>query len=792
MITELLNINLTSMRCLGYYTKVELMGSGFLKVIRMSSKRIYLIVLLLAIGCQHVGVSTQNTALAAGSSNAKSSSEAKLDEQLELNKNSLLTNPSEDMRLKAATVILDSENPAARKILVDALKDEKNRIARIAVCKALIQARLSEKEIKNKNDFIEPLLSIFSTDNQQESQLAAEAMRIFKYNEIGESLERITTDASKPVKMRINAINALKLRPDVQAIIRLIRLVDDPQKPVAAEAGKALRSLSIPVGEDYWTRQQNISDLLSKGRDEFMREWINRQETQMRQLREEVKDWQDKYLLMLDRNYDGMSDDVQRGNFLKEHLGNPEVRIKLWALDKVYKWQFASGRPKLPEDLEPILLKLISDPDKEVKLKTLGLQILSRMDSVEPLLAQLKTESDDQVKVALLDALGEACNKALLITPTKISPAVRKQAMGFAKSFLSDPDTAKARKGAEVLRKLLEPNGLKSDELEDYLGLLVQRYNQQKTKPNGALRGELLSAMADLCKKQGSTSKTLTTKLFEPLFVEALGDNTDFIRETAVDGLINIDKAGALKRLRKDFVNDKSETLRKKLISVAGDVGGKEDLVWLSEKIGSNSESGPAWQAMLKIFDGLEAAAINDWVNKLTAQDSKTKLSDNQKITFLKKAEAKANGNQNMLEGVIEKLGELYYRTSQFEQATDYLNRRYTAASTSTEAKKAILTKLLDASLRGSKVELAAKLVEECLAKEDLGPEHTVRVTIDNFMNKPSGVEPGVVLQALKEVKFPAANRPMWQQWLNNWASRLGESKEVEKPKNGAKTNKKA
>ena len=787
MINELLKINLTLMKRIGYYTRVELMGSGFLKVIRMSSKRLYLIILLLAIGCQHVGVSTNTTVLAAGASSAASSLEAKLDEQLELNKNSLLTNPSEEMRVKAATVILDSDNPVARKILVGALEDEKNRAARIAVCKALVKARLSKKEIKSKSDFIQPLLGIFSTDNQEESQLAAEAMQIFEYEEIGEFLERITTDASKPIKMRINAINALKLRPDKQAAIKLMRLVDDPQKQISAEAEKALRSLSLPVGEDYWARQRNISDLLSKGRDEFMREYLDRQDTRMRQLIAEVKSWQDRYISMLERNYDGMSDDVQRGNFLKEHLGDSEVRIKLWALDKVYKWQFASGRPKLPADLEPILLKLISDPDKEVKLKTLGLSILWSMDSAEPLLGQLKNESDDQVKIALLDALGGACSTALMVTPAKISPEVRKQALGFAENFLSEPDTAKARKGAEVLRKLLKPNGLKPEELENYLGLLIKRYNQQKAKPNGALRGELLSAMADLC-QQGSASKILAAKLFEPLFVEALVDDTDFIRETAVDGLIYIDKAGALKRLRKDFVNDKSETLRKKLISVAGDVGGKEDLIWLVEKIGSNSESGPAWQAMLKIFDGLEAATLNEWVTKLTAQDSKAKLSDNQKITFLKKAEAKANGDPKMLESVIGKLGGLYYATSQFEQAADYLNRQYTSATTTAEIKNTILPKLLEASLRGSKIALTTKLVEECLVREDLGPEHAIRVTIDNFMNKPSGVEPGVVLQALKRVKFPAS-RPNWQQWLNNWASRLGE-KEAEKPKGRAKANK--
>jgi tetratricopeptide (TPR) repeat protein len=406
------------------------------------------------------------------------------------------------------------------------------------------------------------------------------------------------------------------------------------------------------------------------------------------------------------------------------------------------------------------------------------------MNSVEPLLAQLGTESDDQVKIALLDALGGACSNALSVTPAKISPEKRKQALDFAVAFLSDENTDKARKGAEVLGKLLEPNGLKPEELEGYFGLLVKRYNQQKEKPNSALCGELLSAMAYLC-KQNSVGRDKAVRLFEPLFIEALSDETDFVREKAVDGLINIDKAAALKRLRK-YVSDSSEILRKKLIDLAGEVGGKDDLVWLVEKTGSNSESGLAWQAMLKIFDGSDSATLNEWVDRLFSQNNKTRLTDEQKITFLKKAEAKAGAEPKMLGSVIEKLAELYYTTGQFERAAEYLDRCYKSASTS-GGKDSILLKLLDASLRASKVDRAAELVGECLVKEDLSPD--VLGSLDEFLSKPSGAEPDMVLKALSEVKFPGA-RPQWQKWLKNRISRLGKGEETEKPKEAAGANK--
>jgi HEAT repeat protein len=588
--------------------------------------------------------------------------------------------------------------------------------------------------------------------------------------------------------MRLNAIHALQLWPDMEATIRLIRLVDDPEKPVSAEAEKALHSLGIPVGENYWTREQNIIELRSKGKDVFLRDWLIHQEALLREMRTKLNSWQKRYLTELSKRYDGISDDTARGKFLAEHLGSSEAITRLWALEKVSQWRKGTN-PKLPTALlEPILVNLISDADRNVRLKTATLlSLMVHLNSTQQLLAQLEVEPDDQVKTELLVALGGACSNALKTSPVTISPETRKQALEIASKYLSEEDAGKARKGAEVIRKLLEPKGLKPEELDGYLAKLVTRYNLQKKKPDGALRGELLSAMAGLC-TQGSACKAKAAELFKPLFVEALRDVTDFVRETAVDGLIYIDKPSALKILRKDFVNDPSIILRKKLIELAGEVGGKEDLTWLVEKIGSNSESGPAWQAMLKIFNGSDSGILNKWMDKFISQNSKSKLSDDKKIAFLKIAEAKATGENrtNMLKSVREKLAELYKRIGQFERAAEYLDRLYKAARTAKE-REAILPNLLDAYLKGSKVGRAAELVRKCLEKEDLGPDNAVLGPINNYLSKPpTGADPNAVLKALSGVKL-SGSRPKWQEWLKNWTDRLGKSKEAEKPKEAVK-----
>jgi len=750
----------------------------------MSAKRLYLVILMLVIGYQQAGIGADKAALPANTNVA--SAEAKPDEQLAIIKNAVLNDPNEEIRTKAAGVLLFSEDPLAREFLIETLTQAKNSTARMAVCRAFIQTRSSKKSVENEEDFIQPLLGIFDTEIAAEAQLAAEATLIFEYDKIRESLEKIFTDPNKPVKTKINAIHALKLRMDMMATIRLIKLVDDPHKQIADEAEKALHSLGIPVGKDSQTRKQNIDEIIQQGQVAFLRTQLIRQDAQMRQERAALDLWQRRYKSELDKRYENISDDAARGEFLAAYLVDAETVVRLWALDKAYNWRVAPGS-NLPEKLGPVVIKLISDGDRDVRLITAELlALMPKLDSASHLLAQLNAEQDDQVKTQLLIALGGACSNAILSNPSvEISPEmrdIRKQTLVWAEKFLLEEKAKNARNGAEVIKKLLKRDGLEPQEVERYLGLLSQRYNKQKANPQGqgTLRGELLNEMAALC-AQDSTCKAKAAELFGNLFVEALRDEANFVREAAADGLIYINKTNALKILRKDFVNDPSIILRKKIIALADEVGGKEDLNWLSEKIGLNSESDLAWQAMLKIFRGSDAGVLNEWVNKLTLQSGKNNLSDEQKINFLKIAEG-AKGNSKYMPEIRKKLAELYYKTGQFEQAANYLVILYEIAQTP-EEKESILPDLLDSCLRGSKPGRAAELVTNCLKEADLDPNNVVVQTIDSYFSKPPvGADLNEALKVLVAIKVPQ-DRTQWQQQLKIWTGRIGKAKEPDKSK---------
>ena len=146
--------------------------------------------------------------------------------------------------------------------------------------------------------------------------------------------------------------------------------------------------------------------------------------------------------------------------------------------------------------------------------------------------------------------------------------------------------------------------------------------------------------MARLCGQ--SAYKPESARRFAAIFEQALTDESDLVREAAVDGLICVDRPRALKLLSKDFVNDKSQIVRDRVMELAGDVGGKDDLPWLWEKLGANSEGKTAWQAMLKIFNNCDINVIESWMGKFDSQAGNGKLSDEQYVSFFELAERKA------------------------------------------------------------------------------------------------------------------------------------------------------
>jgi HEAT repeat protein len=405
--------------------------------------------------------------------------------------------------------------------------------------------------------------------------------------------------------------------------------------------------------------------------------------------------------------------------------------------------------------------------------------------SPERLAEQLAVEQDMEVRLELFTALGAACHYALVPTSgSQLSTELRKQTLEWVVAYLNDKDAKKAYRGAEVIRKMLEPGGLDPEDAARYMDFLVERYKLGGDTGDGTLRGEMLGIMARLCSQ--NLYKTDSAKKFTPLFEQALADDADLVREAAVDGLVCIDKPRTLKLLAKDFINDRSTIVRSKLLELAGDVGGKDDLVWLWEKVGTNSESKSAWQAMLKIFNGCDVNVIESWSGRFDLPQSREKLSDEQMISFFELAERKAvaENRPEMVRAFRERLARLYSKTGQFEQAAERLGKLRESAQT-TAQKDEVLGLLMDVYLRWPRTEAASRLVGNCLLEKDLDNDNPVVHSIDAYLDNPTGVaDPNTVLESLRKIK-PSEQRPKWEQKIEHWNARFGQTQQGVNPPPG-------
>ncbi|MHC4636717.1 MAG: HEAT repeat domain-containing protein [Planctomycetota bacterium] len=734
----------------------------------MFTKRLGILVMLVVIGCQQVGIVAQNKA-------AETTNQSTIDPQLKIFKDVLLNEgSSEEMRINAASLMLQRQDPMARQILLEILNKPENLTAQISICRSLTQ--VSTEKINNRSDFIQPLLGLLETDDTNLAKVASEATLIFQYDEISDYIEKIVTDTSKPVKVRLNTIQVFK-RPDIGAITKLMEMLDNPDQSIVLAAENTLVSLSIPVSKDPEVRKQIINGIRRLGKEEFLRNWQVRQqrEQKMLQLQADYELLQKLHEKTLNEIYD-MKNDAEKVEYLVTQLESQLDFIKLWVLKMIYAENLKSGKSlKLPPEVGARLLDLIADENKNIRLRTAQvLSLMRELDSAQKLLDQINIEQDPEVKTELFVTLSWVCfNASAENSPVRITPDIRLQTLQLAEKYLNSEDQKAAQKGGDVIKKLLEHNG--SKELEDkvnyYLELLVKRYKAEVTKPDAKLRGELLSNMASMCNL--SIYKTQAITLFKPIFITSLKDQDNFTRESAVDGLIYIDKTEAFKILREQFINDESPRIRSKIVELADEVGGKEDLEWLAKKVGNSTESDIAWQAMLRIFNDCDASFLEKWLTKFNNGTMQGKILDDQMVSFIEIAFKKAVSEKlpELTKKTNLQLADLYLKTAKYQQAAKIFGEMVRKADTD-EEKNDLSAKLLDTYFKWGNLEQASHLISISLASEDLGPERYEVQIIDKHLNNPSNGNSEMILQELVKIKTDQP-RPEWEKQLQLWTQKF-------------------
>jgi hypothetical protein len=286
--------------------------------------------------------------------------------------------------------------------------------------------------------------------------------------------------------------------------------------------------------------------------------------------------------------------------------------------------------------------------------------------------------------------------------------------------------------------------------------------------------------MAQLC-GQGSACKAEAGELFSPIFEQALGDTNELVRIAAVDGLTSIGKGTFLLRFRKGaLIEDPSPIIRNKLVALAGEVGGADDLPWLHKKVGSGQEGDLAWEAMVRILRRSQAVVLTQWVERFKTGATEQQLSNDRKLMVLEMAAQKVKDQPDLLRKVQRDLAELYGEMGNFQSAAEYWGMLHQSAANEQE-KAAILPCLLEAYLRLPSIDRAANLIDNCLLIKDLDPNGPVIATIERYLAAPpAGVDPNALLTELLSKVAATTDRPMWQQQRQKWTQQTKPAQQKE------------
>jgi HEAT repeat protein len=762
----------------------------------MNAPRPHILVSLLFAACVGTVCAQDAAPVAAGAGTEETVPANPVDTQLRINKTALLESQNPKDRVYAAGMLLASEAPEARAFLLEVLSRADNAPARAAVCEALSPTRVWTQPVKNSEDFIKPLIGVIVSEQDFATvRLAAEATLVFGYSQVGPGLESAVADASLSVAARSNAIYAIRRHPDVKAVGSLFGLLDSLEPAIAEVARSALVSVGVAVSPDPAVRRQMLQDLQQRGAEAFLRERVIRQETRMRENEAEREGWQKRYLTALSSLYAVQGDEAAKIKFLVPYLGDPVARVRIWALDRLEELRVGTGTSKVKfSEIETSLIPLISDLNRDVRLSTAKrLAVMGQeLNVAKPLLDQLNVELDDQVRRELMVALREVCYVGSLATTGRNVPEeVRSGALVWAVRFLGEPDAERARIGGETIGKLLEQNGLKADDASGYLKALAERYAQLNPANETGLRGYLLGAMTGLCSSR-SACREQAAKHFSGLFEQALTDKADSVRQIAADGLVNVsaDKASALRRLQKDLGGDPSLIIRVKLINLAGEAGGAQELDWLAEKLGSAGEGDPAWQAILKIFRRSNSALLAEWVGKIKSPAMAGKTTSEQQVSFFTLVEQKAQSENrvDLLRDAQVNLADLHLASGSLKQASDYL--RTLLATAGPVERQRLQGRLVYAYLMLGSTEAACDLLSNYLSGKDLdlGPENSVVKGIEEYLNSPTTTNPSTVLDAMQRIQGADATiSQAWRALVTGWSQRYAKDKKPQE--NGKTTN---
>ena len=696
--------------------------------------------------------------LAFGAPETGNSEQEESARQLRIYRDSLLQGSTEEIRVDAAVGLLLRNDDASRDALVAVLSEADNPIAQQAVCKALIKSRGLGQTIRSRMIYLDPLMEILASDNAEGAVLAAEALLLYSYRDIEEALETILQAEEASHQARLNIVYALQIRSERQSLTKLVALLDDTDSEVAKAAENALQeAFGIPVGASRKVWDDILEKLKRKSPDDIRREMLLLKETRLREMQAERDRWQKLYLGAIDKQYEAL-DEAGQGKMILEMLSGDLAPIRVWALEKVTQYP-----PADQEVLREKLLALLADASRDVRLQAAKvLNSMSALDPAQALLTQFKLEEDSAVRLALFEALGEACFFAFSPgSPVKLSPEIKAETLSIAAQFLASEQADASLKGAEVIRKILELNSLPKESIQSNLILLADRY-KMSIDQNGTLRADLLNVLGHLC-VQGS-SRVQACRLYAGFFRDAITEDDPALRLAALKGLISVDPVEAMRIVREyQLIDDESPAVRQEVIDLASQMGGEQEMASLMAMLNANGQGEEAWQAIKSICQRQKSTFLLLHAGLLETEGRAEYVRE-----ILELAEQKAIGEKNNdnLPHARQRLISWYRQRKQWDAGAEYLEKIGYS-----EIGRSLRGSAVDAFaiyLYSGRVSDMAQVIENSLLKSDFIENNPFLELLSGFLLDESVTDEAKLAVYEKLLAIDVQKRPVWDQFKSD------------------------
>ncbi len=689
--------------------------------------------------------------------------------QLRIYSDALMQGVSDTIRLDAAMGLLIRKDKESRDVLIEALGTKDNIPARMAVCRALIKGRSLGAAVGSLDMFLLPLIDTLKSTDVALARLGAEALLVYRFDQVGTPLFDLVRSTTAEKQARLSGIYALQLRTEPEALRYLIQLLDDTDPEIVRGAELALQEVfGVPVGTGKQVWEKILQEINQKDPADIRRERLLRQETRLREVQAERDRWQRLYLTALDKEFE-LVEAAAKTPYLLDKLSSDLPAIRLWALDKVQRFQTDAAA-----GLRDRLLQMLADENRQVRLATAKVwSTMSALNPAERLMERYKEETDPQVAVALFEALGEACFFAFSPgSKVVLPPEFKTQTMLIADSYASKDDPEMAKKGAEVLRKLLELDGLTPKEATKYLETIKNRYLQETDK-KGPVRGDLLAIMARLC-NQGS-QKAIAVKLYRQIFEDVLRnrDENSLVRQAAAAGMVSVDPTAAMKLFRELNINtDNSPTVRLIVINQAGQNGTIEDLAWLTGQLGLNGEGELAWTAIIEILKRQDAKVIAEWSDRLAQNPS---VGDQiREVLELAEQKAEAQKEGDLLCDLQVRLLKWHLGKGSYEHVAAYREKLLHNTMANNDIKKDAIVQTnayaVEAYLQLRQYSKTADVVSGMLRDNTLNDKSEILDMINSYFvsEKIATDDKSSLLNSLLEISITSRQR-WWQDRLEQW-----------------------